>query len=95
MDVGETVVLVGDVDGMPAGKEGLLVRSETPEIDALTLVCLARGYIERGGGEQKPENRFVRAINTLKIAPRIPYHAIIGDRGLGDRVKSSDGIVAY
>jgi hypothetical protein len=26
MDVGETVVLVGDVDGMPAGKEGLVMR---------------------------------------------------------------------
>ena len=26
MEVGETVVLVGDVDGMPAGKEGLVMR---------------------------------------------------------------------
>jgi hypothetical protein len=26
MDVGGTVVLVGDVDGMPAGKEGLVMR---------------------------------------------------------------------
>ena len=26
MDVGETVVLVGDVDGMPAGKEGMVMR---------------------------------------------------------------------
>jgi hypothetical protein len=26
MDVGETVVLVSDVDGMPAGKEGLLIK---------------------------------------------------------------------
>jgi hypothetical protein len=26
MDVGETVVLVRDVDGMPAGKEGLVMR---------------------------------------------------------------------
>jgi hypothetical protein len=26
MDVGEAVVLVGDVDGMPAGKEGLVMR---------------------------------------------------------------------
>jgi pimeloyl-ACP methyl ester carboxylesterase len=43
----------------------------------------------------KPENRFVRAINTLKVAPGIPYHVIIGDRGLGDREKSNDGIVAY
>ena len=26
MDVGEKVVLVGDVDGMPAGKEGMVMR---------------------------------------------------------------------
>jgi hypothetical protein len=26
MEVGETVVLVGDVDGMPAGKEGRVMR---------------------------------------------------------------------
>jgi hypothetical protein len=26
MDVGKTVVLVGDVDGMPAGKEGRVMR---------------------------------------------------------------------
>ena len=26
MEVGETVVLVGDVDGMPAGKEGLVIK---------------------------------------------------------------------
>ena len=101
MEIGETVVLVSDLDGMPAGKEGmvmrvrddmlligfrsaerlefvlarswevlhggdseresrsatrnnvnpmsrwLLVRSETPAMDAITLVCRARGYIAR------------------------------------------------
>ena len=26
MEVGETVVLVGDVDGMPAGKEGRVIK---------------------------------------------------------------------
>jgi hypothetical protein len=30
----------------------LLVRSDTPEMDAVTLVCKTRGYIERGGAEQ-------------------------------------------
>lgn len=47
-----------------------------------------------------PDNRFVKAINTLPIAPGIPYHSIMGDRGKGgnrDRTKpvSSDGIVPY
>ena len=30
----------------------LLVRSETPDMDAITLICKARGYIERGGAQQ-------------------------------------------
>ncbi|MFN0129557.1 MAG: alpha/beta fold hydrolase [Verrucomicrobiales bacterium] len=47
-----------------------------------------------------PDNRFVKAINTLPIAPGIPYHSIVGDRGKGgnrDQTKpvSSDGIVPY
>ena len=42
-----------------------------------------------------PNNRFVRALNTLPIADHIPYHSIIGDRGRGDTPNSSDGDVAY
>ena len=30
----------------------LLVRSNTPEIDIVTVMCRARGYIERCGAEQ-------------------------------------------
>jgi hypothetical protein len=32
------------------------VRSDTPEMDAITLICQARGYIERGGSEAKRTN---------------------------------------
>jgi hypothetical protein len=28
-----------------------------------------------------PNNRFVKAINTIPITPGIPYHTIMGDRG--------------
>ena len=47
-----------------------------------------------------PNNRFVKAINTIPITPGIPYHSIIGDRGKGgnkDRTPpvSSDGVVPY
>jgi hypothetical protein len=31
----------------------LLVRSDAPEMDLVTLMCRARGYIERGGAEQR------------------------------------------
>lgn len=47
-----------------------------------------------------PNNRFVKAINTVPVTPGIPYHVICGDRGLGgnkDRTKPvcSDGVVPY
>jgi pimeloyl-ACP methyl ester carboxylesterase len=42
-----------------------------------------------------PNNRFVKAINTIPITPGIPYHTIMGDRGKGDSPNSSDGVVPY
>jgi len=47
-----------------------------------------------------PDSPFLKAVDTLKPDPRIPYHSIIGDRGKGgnlDRTKpvSTDGIVPY
>jgi pimeloyl-ACP methyl ester carboxylesterase len=47
-----------------------------------------------------PNNRFVKAINTVPIMRGIPYHVICGDRGLGgnkDHSKPvmSDGVVPY
>jgi pimeloyl-ACP methyl ester carboxylesterase len=43
----------------------------------------------------EPNDRFVEAVNTLRITPGIPYHSIIGDRGRGDTPNSSDGVVPY
>jgi hypothetical protein len=47
-----------------------------------------------------PDNPFVKTINTLPFTPGVPYHSIIGDRGLGgnnDRTEPvrSDGYVPY
>lgn len=42
-----------------------------------------------------PNNRFVREVNKLPIAPGITYHSIMGDRGKGNTPDSSDGIVPY
>ena len=42
-----------------------------------------------------PKSRFVNAINTLPLAPGVPYDTIIGDRGRGDSPNSSDGVVPY
>jgi len=42
-----------------------------------------------------PNDRFVRILNTLRIADHTPYYSIIGDRGRGDTPHSSDGVVPY
>jgi hypothetical protein len=43
MDVGETVVLVVDVDGMPAGKEGMVMRVRD---DMLLIGCRSAHRLE-------------------------------------------------
>jgi pimeloyl-ACP methyl ester carboxylesterase len=42
-----------------------------------------------------PNDPFVKEMNTLPMAKRIPYHSIIGDRGRGNTPNSSDGVVPY
>ena len=42
-----------------------------------------------------PNDPFLKELNTLPMAKRIPYHSIIGDRGRGDTPNSSDGVVPY
>jgi hypothetical protein len=42
-----------------------------------------------------PNDPFVKEMNMLPMAKRIPYHSIIGDRGRGDTPNSSDGVVPY
>jgi len=42
-----------------------------------------------------PNDPFVKEMNTLPMAKRVPYHSIIGDRGRGDTPNSSDGVVSY
>jgi pimeloyl-ACP methyl ester carboxylesterase len=42
-----------------------------------------------------PDNDFVKAVNTVPMDSRVPYHTIAGDRGRGDSPNSSDGVVPY
>jgi pimeloyl-ACP methyl ester carboxylesterase len=47
-----------------------------------------------------PNNGFVREVNKLPVAPGIPYHSIIGDRGKGGNLdgtkpSSNDSFVPY
>ena len=48
----------------------------------------------------KPDNRFVKAINTIPPVQAIPFNSIMGDRGKGGNLDatqpvSSDGVVPY
>jgi hypothetical protein len=40
-----------------------------------------------------PHSRFLRALDRTR--PTVPTHSIIGDRGRGDGLASSDGVVPY
>lgn len=42
-----------------------------------------------------PDNRFVKQVSNMPIAPGVIYHSIVGDRGRGDTPDSSDGVVPY
>ena len=66
------------------------MQSLTPDPAALKLKGLPNSV-----DTLAPNNRFVVAINKIPIAPGIPYHSIVGDRGRGDTPNSSDSVVAY
>jgi hypothetical protein len=47
-----------------------------------------------------PNNRFVRAIQSIPVTPGIPHHVVCGDRGKGGhkdktRPVMTDGVVPY
>ena len=68
--------------------------------DALSLMTLSTGGLKlrrfpNAIDTLAPTDRFVKAINTIPMTKRIPYHSIMGDRGRGDTPNSSDGVVPY
>lgn len=64
------------------------------------LVAEGYGRIPNSVNLLDPEGNFIRQMDKLPIAPGIPYHSLIGDRGKGgnlDRTEpvSTDGVVPY
>ncbi len=43
----------------------------------------------------KSGSPILEAIETLPLTETIPYHSVIGDRGMGDSPNSTDGVVPY
>jgi hypothetical protein len=42
-----------------------------------------------------PQNPIIQALAGIAIDRGVPFHSIIGDRGLGDGEQGSDGVVPY
>jgi hypothetical protein len=42
-----------------------------------------------------PNNPLIQALADIAVDRHIPFHSIIGDRGLGDGEQGSDGVVPY
>jgi len=42
-----------------------------------------------------PQNPFIQALAGVAVDKGVPFHSIIGDRGLGDGEQGSDGVVPY
>jgi pimeloyl-ACP methyl ester carboxylesterase len=73
----------------------LHIGEEIRELVTLDTTALRLNRIPNSVDTLAPNNRFVRAVNTIPITPGIPYHTIVGDRGRGDTPNSSDGVVPY
>jgi pimeloyl-ACP methyl ester carboxylesterase len=71
------------------------VRNATLSAATADVAGMAMQQAPNSIGTLSPDNPFVKAINTLPIDKRVPYHSVIGDRGKGDTPESSDGVVAY
>ena len=62
-----------------------------PEAEALPRTRLGRLPTSIHG--LSPESKFLRALDRTR--PTVPIHSILGDRGRGNGVASSDGVVPY
>ncbi len=58
-----------------------------------------RALFRKGGADAiralRPDNPVMKAFTSLPISPDVPYHTIIGDRGLDGGANASDGIVSF
>jgi pimeloyl-ACP methyl ester carboxylesterase len=71
------------------------VRNDVASVLSADLAGLQLNFAPNSIDTLSPNNRFVREVNKLPVAPGVPFHSIIGDRGRGDTPDSSDGVVAY
>jgi pimeloyl-ACP methyl ester carboxylesterase len=71
------------------------VRNDVASVLVADAAGLQLNFAPNSIDTLNPNNGFVREVNKLPVAPGVPFHSIIGDRGRGDTPDSSDGVVAY
>jgi pimeloyl-ACP methyl ester carboxylesterase len=71
------------------------LRAKAPSVVRIDPAAVRLNRIPNGIDTLSPKSRFVLEMNKFPIAPGIPYHSIMGDRGRGDTPSSSDGVVPY
>ena len=67
------------------------VRDAFINVVALDAAALELNHTPNSIDTLSPKNQFLLEVNKLPIVPGIPYHSIMGNRGLGE----SDGVVPY
>jgi pimeloyl-ACP methyl ester carboxylesterase len=70
------------------------------DVAAATRTGDKRGRLPNSIDVLDPDSPFLAAIDTLSPKPGVPYHSLIGDRGLGGNLDktepvSTDGVVSY
>ncbi len=88
--VGRTASRLVKMPGLVADVRNVALSAATADVAGLAMQNAPNSI-----GTLSPTNPFVMEINKHPIAPRIPYHCIMGDRGKGGTPDSSDGVVAY
>ncbi len=67
--------------------------------DPQDITPAMRAIFEKGGPDAvralRPDHPVMKAFARLAIAPNVPFHTIIGDRGLDGGTHASDGVVSW
>lgn len=77
------ISLPADVSGPLLGTAG----------NFIAIISGAPGRLPNSVTGLSPENPTLKVVNSVPL--KVPHHSIIGDRGRGDTIDSSDGVVDY
>ena len=90
--------LAGMIGRMLIAVPQSVLQSTRLVLDQATLAPDVKEYLQEDPTSIKalsPQNPLIQALTEIAIDRGVPFHSIIGDRGLGDGAQGSDGVVLY